>query len=391
MRLIDVAHRWAASTLQNYQQRLRVLQDFEKDFDVSILHHVQLERPAVSPAIPLTWAQLRYSLRPSTAPGNEDSAVSFNTVRQLRSAASHFATLNLLASHPEQAQMNPRTGQIVVAPQGRFTDGIGCHYFATGFASRVGTATRPAAPLLDRHVRGIDKDLETRYLSATTLSLRAELCKAALANLSLWLGWLRSMECFNLLWRDVHVTRPRDYALKEMPPFVGVVVLDLLPETKTERTRTADVVLAYRTMSGLSWGKWFQRLRYALQIGEDWENDSRYLFAFASGSHWTSRYYRETYVYPVLRRLQVQGDPAFSTFDDTPGNRLEDHYNTLHMYCRGARRHVGQKRPGCRRKATNDEVYEHARWKCRRGSEVIDKQYDEWTLPNRVNITLLAH
>jgi hypothetical protein len=42
------------------------------------------------------------------------------------------------------------------------------------------------------------------------------------------------------------------------------------------------------------------------------------------------------------------------------------------------------------RKASQDQVYEHARWRRRRSSEAIDKQYDDWTEADRIALTLLS-
>ena len=43
------------------------------------------------------------------------------------------------------------------------------------------------------------------------------------------------------------------------------------------------------------------------------------------------------------------------------------------------------------RKASKDQVYEHARWRRKRTSEAIDKQYQAWPLRNRIMITLTCH
>jgi hypothetical protein len=40
------------------------------------------------------------------------------------------------------------------------------------------------------------------------------------------------------------------------------------------------------------------------------------------------------------------------------------------------------------KKATNDQVYEHARWRRKRAGEAIDKIYREWTIRDRIKITL---
>ena len=76
----------------------------------------------------------------------------------------------------------------------------------------MGEDVRPSIALQDRHVRGIDQDLDGRYRSARTLADKRLFAMAGLANLSLWLGWLRSRECFDLSWSDITVVRPEDAA-----------------------------------------------------------------------------------------------------------------------------------------------------------------------------------
>jgi hypothetical protein len=49
------------------------------------------------------------------------------------------------------------------------------------------------------------------------------------------------------------------------------------------------------------------------------------------------------------------------------------------------------KNPRCYRRATEAEIYEHARWRRRRQSEAIDVIYREWGLRDRVKLTLYAH
>ena len=62
MRLIDTAHYWAAGTHKTYQDRLKVIRNFESAFDFRILVATPLFRPPSGPEIPLMWCQESYSL-----------------------------------------------------------------------------------------------------------------------------------------------------------------------------------------------------------------------------------------------------------------------------------------------------------------------------------------
>ena len=57
MRLIDMIHNWAPSTLNNYKGRLKIIQDFGQQYRCPVLLTPTLVAPPVSKAIPLMWAQ----------------------------------------------------------------------------------------------------------------------------------------------------------------------------------------------------------------------------------------------------------------------------------------------------------------------------------------------
>jgi hypothetical protein len=68
----------------------------------------------------------------------------------------------------------------------------------------------------------IDKHLNSLYEAATTEVSRAEIARAALANVIAWLGWLRALELFSLTWNDLTVLEllgPRWISLMELEPF----------------------------------------------------------------------------------------------------------------------------------------------------------------------------
>jgi hypothetical protein len=171
-------------------------------------------------------------------------------------------------------------------------------------------------------VRWIDKFLnDPYYLASPDPEHRAELARAALANLASWLGWLRAMEVFSLRWTDVEVTEPGDGAMLDLPPATGAISLRLLPQTKSDQSRTADVIIAYTTASGFSMGRWLHRLRESLGAVELLSDESL-IFQERDGTPWTSLYFRSTYLIPLLEMQRRAGDIHLTPFDGSPGNSI---------------------------------------------------------------------
>jgi hypothetical protein len=255
---------------------------------------------------------------------------------------------------------------------------------------RVGSESVPSVALLDRHVRWLDRDLDRRYRRTKTPDARRELAQAGLANLIFWLGWLRSTEGFSLRWMDVDVTLPVDGPSLDLPRGIGALILTLLPETKSSRALTADVVLAYTTRSGFSVGKWYRRTRLACHARGAAPS---LIFSSPDGTQWTSAYFRTTFLYPALEAQRRAGDPFLLTFDDSPGNSIAEKYWSMHCYRRGANTEVTRGRliNDIRlKKASDIQTYEHARWRRKRSSKVIDAIYRQWTIPDRITLTLLC-
>ena len=390
MRLLDLAHAWSKGTHRQYQGRLVFLRRFERRFGVRVLKATRLLRPPSGPGITLQWAQEHYSIRTeeNSRTRQGERTLSFSAVRQLRSAVSQYQAVDLLVAHPEQTVVDERK-RMTVQPC-RLTDDASHTFFAQGLGSRIGDEARPSVALLQRHVHWIDADLDRRYQEASSPALRRELATAGLANVSLWLGWLRSQEMFGVTMDGVTVVEPANAAAEDLPEMCGAVIYGMGPETKTSRTTEASVIMAYQTCGGLRLGRWFHRVQRARGLGRDWQLSPQKLFTHEDGSAWDSRYFRETYLYPALRQQQAKGDPMLAAFDGGPGNTIPEKFWSLHCYRRGARTHVSKRRPGQLRKATKDQVYEHARWRRRRQGEDIDVIYREWTLRDRVMITLCS-
>jgi hypothetical protein len=106
----------------------------------------------------------------------------------------------------------------------------------SGMSRRLGEESTPSHALLERHVHWIDKHLNSLYEAATTEASRAEIARAALANVIAWLGWLRALELFSLTWADLTVLEPQDGPSLDLPTGTGAILARLLAETKSSKT-----------------------------------------------------------------------------------------------------------------------------------------------------------
>jgi hypothetical protein len=391
MRLLDMAHHWSLGTHTSYQGKLRTVRKFEERYDVHILLSTPLVRPPHGVDIPLMWCQEAYGLRLSTAKRSEgtDMNLAFSTIRQLRSAVSQFLAWDLMISKPQQAYMDHQ--RRVLEQPCRATDGLGYTLYSAGMRARVGDQSHPSLALLDCHVRSLDLELNRAYLETHRPAVRHQLALAGLANLALWLGWLRSSETFGLTWADLVVIEPEDSGTVDLPPGCGMVSCRLAPETKSARSHRPDVPMAYKSLSGYHIGKWFHRARHSSGLGANWGQCTSPIFVTQAGTPWTSKFFRRKYLYPSLHRQRAAGDPYLRPFDGSPGNTIESKMWSLHCYRRGARSHVsrgGKFGKHRLRRASKDEVYEHGRWRRRRSGEAIDKIYQAWPIRDRIKLTL---
>lgn len=60
------------------------------------------------------------------------------------------------------------------------------------------------------------------------------------------------------------------------------------------------------------------------------------------------------------------------------------------MYRHGGRSHISHKRFGCQRKAINVEVAEHGRWRLKMSSLDMPTRYSEWSMLDRIGLTLFC-
>jgi hypothetical protein len=258
-------------------------------------------------------------------------------------------------------------------------------------ARRMGTESKKSWALSHVHIAYIDDVLEQRYCATVDRKQQHDLACAGTINLLAYLGWLRSGEVFGLGMEDITLVDPCDGPARGLPPGCGAVEGRLLGATKSDQTLTADVVVAYTTLSGLSLGKWFARLATFDQTPTD------RLFSTESEPQWSSRFFRVNYAYPILEMQRRAGEPSLSTFSNEPGNRMEDKIYSMHTWRRGGRSRVSrvsrlprhnEPNPRGTRKASPTEVYEHGRWQQNKEAEDMPKRYNQWDLSDRILITL---
>jgi hypothetical protein len=386
MRIIDMANYWSQGSMKTYSSKLTALSRFEKTFEVAVFHPLSIVRPPTGQSIPLMWAQEFHSIqrRPQSRDPHADTHVSFGTIRQIRSAAAQQLIWQHIITNPDHAFLDQRR-KLILTPV-RPTDSASNTMFAAGLAARLGTETKPSIALLARHVRHLDASLDEQYNKASTPALQRLYARAGLANLQLFLGWFRPSELFDARWNRYEVTEPPDGPNYDLPVGIGVIRLIMGPETKSDRTFSPDDIMAYTTVSGFHLGRWFHCLRASVDPHLDYKQDYRHVFTHDDGTLWTSRYYRQIFLYPSLVAQAETGDAYLRPFRGC----IPDKFWSLNCYRRGARTHVSHSRTRGYAVATKAQIYEHGRWRLKRSSEDIDKVYQQWPLSERLKITLYS-
>jgi hypothetical protein len=238
----------------------------------------------------------------------------------------------------------------------------------------LGNNPKPSVVLLILHVQWLADYYELLYRQATDPLVRVNACRAAVTHLLLYLGWLRALETFGVRWMDLTIVEPADGPTVGLPPGIGVVLIKLLAQTKSSQTATADVVVAYTTVSGLSLGTWLHRLRTCVTPRELRLNS----FVIAHPSR------------TALSVLRATGDTYLSKYDASPRKTLQEAFWGFNTQRRTGRSVVSKKRATTTRKATLAEEVEHGRWQLSRSSLSMPMAYLEWSLEDRFCITLLC-
>ena len=180
-------------------------------------------------------------------------------IRQLRSAANMYYMVDSQLAYPHQSQkfQSRVTFQSHVA----LPDAAMLTFASKGLERRLGSHSKPSWALSHVHIQWLDDCLNEAWRNAPTMLDRHTISIAGFANLMFYLGWLCGGELFEAALEDLVVTPPAEATTKSLPPGVGVIEFSLLPETKSDPAKTADVVVAFSTLSGLSLGKWANRLQ----------------------------------------------------------------------------------------------------------------------------------
>jgi hypothetical protein len=167
---------------------------------------------------------------------------------------------------------------------------------------------------------------------------------------------------------------------------MGVILVNLLEQSKSSQARVADMVIAYETAAGKNLGWWLSTLRNILPYPG--RVPSSYVLCHPNGSPWTSHYFRYTHIYPLLSLQRSLGDAYYlAKFDETIGKGLAENYWSFNMYRRGGRNHVSRKRPSNLRQATTAEVVEHGRWRISRSTLDMPTAYLEWSIADRTSVS----
>jgi hypothetical protein len=87
MRLVDMAHTWASSTLQGTARYLGRLSNLGQKYGIELSPKAPITQPPRSAVIPFLWGVLEYTLQTSRKKGG---GIKYNTARSLQSEASAY-------------------------------------------------------------------------------------------------------------------------------------------------------------------------------------------------------------------------------------------------------------------------------------------------------------
>jgi hypothetical protein len=128
---------------------------------------------------------------------------------------------------------------------------------------------------------------------------------------------------------DYTIVEPHEGPTRGLPPGIGAVEFQLLPETKFDATLTADVVIAFTTLSGLSLGTWLDRLStFKPYLGEQ-------IFSTSTTPTWTSAHFWQNFAIPILEVMRLSGKPTLRAFSNDVGQQLEDKIVSMHSWRSG--------------------------------------------------------
>ncbi len=388
MRMIDASNSWASGTRSTISSKMRTLRKFLNDFSIRegvLLPEGRVKGPPNGPALPLLWAMEHYVLQPSRHKFYD--YITYNTARGLRTCLHQY--LSWQGSLMTEGKAYREKDRLFMDNDIGASGSLIVQLSVKGMENRLGTANKPAVALQHRHVVANQQKraaVIAQYRRGTALWFQVML--AQLAELLAWLGWLRALELFGLRWQDVECIPPGPTPAYGLPAGSGALLLQLLEATKSSQTSTADMVISYRTASGLTPGALFEKIRNSRPLHFR-EGDP--IFVDEAGEPWTSAHFRKEYVYPYLEKQLEEGDALMRTHAPEGLDQIKTKFYSLCMYRRGGRSHVSRKRAGCVRKATETEINEHGRWRIRyKVHNHMPTHYLEYTYEDKIYLTLLC-
>jgi hypothetical protein len=186
-------------------------------------------------------------------------------------------------------------------------DALSYTLLSSGMCRHMGDRSTPSYALSHVHIAFINQALDHAYIDANTDA----------AKLFAYLEWLRGGEVFVL------VTQPSTD-----------ICANLLPETKSDKTCVADIVIAFKTLSGLCFWRWLQRLlKYSA------EGTIR-VFSASNHPRWSSALFRKRFTVPSLDQMRGGGEPTLQIFSAEPGHRICDAVYSHNSWRRAGRSRV---------------------------------------------------
>jgi hypothetical protein len=168
------------------------------------------------------------------------------------------------------------------------------------------------------------------------------------------------------------------------------VEYQLKPETQSDPTVAADVVIAYETLSGLSLGKWVtQLLRFTSYNGtsifplpKSHSGTANISVPILQYQYWKGCVLEASQHCEHSRtRLGIASKTRLHPF--TPGGEEDVHEFHGHPVT------MNEPKPPGTRMAMEQEIYEHGgRWQVKSGAESMPKCYNQWDLSERITPTL---
>eukprot|EP00957_Ditylum_brightwellii_P098326 7492061-Ditylum_brightwellii.AAC.1 len=156
--------------------------------------------------------------------------------------------------------------------QGRSpTESLLSTHMVSGMASGLGDEPTLCKALQIEHILWNQQSSNTQWWSTTDDKARHQVALAQTFELMAWLGWLQSTETFLIRMKDVDTTEPEHGPTLGLEKGTGCICLRLKESTKSNCAKTANVVLAVLSASGLQSGIWWNQLRASPYFNNDFK------------------------------------------------------------------------------------------------------------------------